>query len=228
MKIHSDVFLAFLVEQARIKDTDLRTGTTAPSRGHQHESHLNARKPELRFTTAAVQMESGGGCPVCKGDHLVDRCPRFRSYSVQQRRHWAMRLKLCFVFLGRGHRRERCPKSKSNQFWNVLLTGDSVPVGKARTKHASSAVRSDGTDSAEAKASISRSSEKGTSPVGIHLSSTEGQTTIRLPVVRALAHGEKGKSKLVNCLLDSGSERSLIRTEVEDELDLQGPTSAMT
>ncbi|KRY80860.1 hypothetical protein T4D_10772, partial [Trichinella pseudospiralis] len=220
-RLHDDLNRHFLELKALGKDvncclsgfhdTDLRTRTTAPSRGHQHESHLNARKPEVRFTTAAVQMESGGGCPVCKGDHLVDRCPRFRSYSVQQRRHWAMRLKLRFVFLGRGHRRERCPKSKSNQFWNVLLTGDSVPVGKARTKHASSAVRSDGTDSAEAKASISRS-----------------QTTIRLPVVRALAHGEKGKSKLVNCLLDSGSERSLIRTEVEDELDLQGPTSAMT
>ncbi|KRZ65899.1 Acetyl-CoA carboxylase [Trichinella papuae] len=181
-------------------------------------------------------MESGGGCPVCKGDHPADRCPRFRSYSVQQRRHWAMRLKLCFVCLGQGHRRERCPKRKSSQFWNALLAGDAVPAGKARTKQTSLAARSSGTDSTEAKASLSRSenekvengSEEGTSPVRIHLSSTEGQTTIRLPVVRAMAHGEKGKTKLVNCLLDSGSERSLIRTNVADELDLQGPTRAMT
>ncbi|KRY44816.1 hypothetical protein T03_16019 [Trichinella britovi] len=71
-------------------------------------------------------------------------------------------------------------------------------------------------------------SEEGTSPVGIHLSSTEGQTAIRLPVVRAMAHGEKGKKKLVNCLLDIGSERSLIRSDVADELELQGPTRAMT
>ncbi|XP_003370697.1 conserved hypothetical protein [Trichinella spiralis] len=43
-----------------------------------------------------------------------------------------------------------------------------------------------------------------------------------------LKHGEKGKTKLVNYLLDSGSERSLIRTDVADELKLQGPTSDMT
>ncbi|KRY29812.1 hypothetical protein T03_9993 [Trichinella britovi] len=43
-----------------------------------------------------------------------------------------------------------------------------------------------------------------------------------------MAHGEKGKNKLVNCLLDTGSELSLIRSDVADELDLQGPTRAMT
>ncbi|KRX33770.1 hypothetical protein T05_3928 [Trichinella murrelli] len=43
-----------------------------------------------------------------------------------------------------------------------------------------------------------------------------------------MAHGEKGKKKLVNCLLDTGSERSFIRSDVADELDLQGPTRAMT
>ncbi|KRZ05281.1 hypothetical protein T11_3747 [Trichinella zimbabwensis] len=76
-EIHSDVFLAFLLEQARIKDADIVTRTKAPTKGHQQEPHLNARKPELRFTTATVQMESGSGCPVCKGDHPADRCPRF-------------------------------------------------------------------------------------------------------------------------------------------------------
>ncbi|KRZ65717.1 hypothetical protein T08_4992, partial [Trichinella sp. T8] len=117
-------------------------------------------------------MEPGGGCPVCKGDHLADCCLRFRSYSVQQRRHWAMQLKLCFVCLAQGHRRERCEKRKSNQFWNPLLAGDAVLAGKAPTKRASSAARSPGIDSTEAKALLSRNqnekvedgSEEGTSP----------------------------------------------------------------
>ncbi|KRX70855.1 hypothetical protein T06_6910 [Trichinella sp. T6] len=43
-----------------------------------------------------------------------------------------------------------------------------------------------------------------------------------------MAHGEKGKTKLVNYLLDSGSVRSLIRTDVADELKLQGWTSDIT
>ncbi|KRZ83592.1 hypothetical protein T08_16130 [Trichinella sp. T8] len=126
------------------------------------------------------------------------------------------------VCLAQRHRMERCEKRKSNQFWNPLLAGDAVVAGKAPTKRASSAARSAGIDSTEAKTLLSRNqnekvedgSEEGTSPVGIHLSSTEGQTAIRLPVVRAMAHGEKGKKKLDNCLLDTGSERSLIRNDV--------------
>ncbi|KRY11363.1 hypothetical protein T12_14397 [Trichinella patagoniensis] len=216
------------------KDDEIRSDNEGPN---DKEPHHNARNPDLRFTTAAVQMEPGGGCPVCKGDHLADCCPRFRSYSVEQRRHWAMRLKLCFVCLAQGHRRERCQKRQSNQFWNPLLAGGAVPAGKAPPKQASSSARSYGIDSTEEKALLSRNPNEKVedvgllsedSPVGIHLSSTEGQTAIRLPVVRAMAHGEKGKKKLVNCLLDTGSERSLIRSDVADELDLQGPTRAMT
>ncbi|KRZ85688.1 hypothetical protein T08_8017, partial [Trichinella sp. T8] len=75
-EIHLDVFIAFLLEQARIKDTDIRSRTKAPTKGHQQEPHHNTRKPDLRFTTAAVQMEPGGGCPVCNGDHMADRFPR--------------------------------------------------------------------------------------------------------------------------------------------------------
>ncbi|KRY06690.1 hypothetical protein T12_1149, partial [Trichinella patagoniensis] len=215
-----DVFLAFMLEQARIKDTDIGSRTKAPTKGHQQEPHYNARKPDLRFTTAAVQMEPGGGCPVCKGDHLADCCPRFQSYSVQQRRHWAMRLKLCFVCLAQGHRRERCQKRKSNQFWNPLLAGDAVLAGKAPTKRASSAVRSPGIDSKQR-------------PCSLGIRTRRSKMDLKkepplLPVVRAVAHGEKGKKKLVTCLLDTGSERSLIRNDVADELDLQGPTRAMT
>ncbi|KRZ13012.1 hypothetical protein T11_10315 [Trichinella zimbabwensis] len=63
-------------------------------------------------------------------------------------------------------------------------------------------------------------SETITSPVGSHLSSTNSKTTIRLLIARAMAHEEKGKARMVNCLLDS--------TDAADELELQGPTSAMT
>ncbi|XP_003370698.1 hypothetical protein Tsp_09910 [Trichinella spiralis] len=51
---------------------------------------------------------------------------RFRSYLVQKRQYWAVRLKLCFICLRQGHRREGCPKRKSNQFWNALLTGEAL------------------------------------------------------------------------------------------------------
>ncbi|KRY80286.1 hypothetical protein T4D_6163, partial [Trichinella pseudospiralis] len=66
------------------------------------------------------------------------------------------------------------------------------------------------------------------SPVGVHCSATVRTSGVLLPVVRAMAYGENGRKRTVNCLLDSGSERSLIRTDIANELGLQGTPSSMT
>ncbi|KRX64969.1 hypothetical protein T09_13605 [Trichinella sp. T9] len=39
---------------------------------------------------------------------------------------------------------------------------------------------------------------------------------------KAVAHGAHGRKRLVNCLLDTGAERSLVRQDVADELKLAG------
>ncbi|XP_003367199.1 conserved hypothetical protein, partial [Trichinella spiralis] len=62
-------------------------------------------------------------------------------------------------------------------------------------------------------------------PVGVYFSSTVRAPGVLLPVVQAMAHGENGKKRLVNYLLDSASEKSLIRTH---ELELSGTPSAVT
>ncbi|KRX87150.1 hypothetical protein T4E_3298 [Trichinella pseudospiralis] len=67
----------------------------------------------------------------------------------------------------------------------------------------------------------------GLSPVSIHCSATVWTSGVLLPVVRAIAYGENGRKRLVNCLLDSGSERSLIRTDIANELRLWGTPSSM-
>ncbi|KRZ82250.1 hypothetical protein T08_4298, partial [Trichinella sp. T8] len=77
---------------------------------------------------------------------------------------------------------------------------------------------------AEDAASIRAATE--IAPVGVHLSSTVRAPGVLLPVVQAMAYGENGKKRLVNCLLDSASEKSLIRTDVADELELSGTPSA--
>ncbi|KRY79194.1 hypothetical protein T4A_4881 [Trichinella pseudospiralis] len=66
------------------------------------------------------------------------------------------------------------------------------------------------------------------SPVGVHCSATVRTSGVLLPVVRAIAYGENGRKRTVNCLLDSGSERSFIRTDIANELGLQGTPSSMT
>ncbi|XP_003371011.1 hypothetical cytosolic protein, partial [Trichinella spiralis] len=44
----------------------------------------------------------------------------------------------------------------------------------------------------------------------------------RFQVIKAVAYGAHGRKRLVNCLLDTGAERSLVRQDVADELKLAG------
>ncbi|KRZ02760.1 hypothetical protein T11_14112 [Trichinella zimbabwensis] len=44
----------------------------------------------------------------------------------------------------------------------------------------------------------------------------------RFQMIKAVAHGAHGRKRLVNCLLDTGAERSLVRQDVADELELAG------
>ncbi|KRZ81759.1 hypothetical protein T08_12982 [Trichinella sp. T8] len=62
-------------------------------------------------------------------------------------------------------------------------------------------------------------------PVGVHFSSTVQAPSVLPPVVHAMTHGENGKKRLVNCILDSASEKLLIRTNIADELELRGTPS---
>ncbi|XP_003369080.1 hypothetical protein Tsp_04506 [Trichinella spiralis] len=65
-------------------------------------------------------------------------------------------------------------------------------------------------------------------PVDVHFSSTVRAPGVLLPVVQAMSYGENGKKRLVNCLLNSASEKPLIRTDVADELELSRIPSAVT
>ncbi|XP_003368569.1 hypothetical protein Tsp_15220, partial [Trichinella spiralis] len=42
----------------------------------------------------------------------------------------------------------------------------------------------------------------------------------RFQMIKAVAHGPHGRKRLVNCLFDTGGERSLVRQDVVDELKL--------
>ncbi|KRZ54886.1 hypothetical protein T02_440 [Trichinella nativa] len=65
-------------------------------------------------------------------------------------------------------------------------------------------------------------------PVGVHFSSTVQAPWFLPPVVHAMTHDENGKKRLVNCILDSASEKLLIRTNIADELELRGTPSMVT
>ncbi|KRZ73404.1 hypothetical protein T10_431 [Trichinella papuae] len=108
--MNSVILLAFSLEQSMIKYADFRPRSNA--RRKIINGSLTSSQRSLRF--ALLQRLSR--CELCKGDN---RCPRFLFYSVHQVRYWIMSLKLCFVCLSQGHRRENCLKRKSNPVQEV-------------------------------------------------------------------------------------------------------------
>ncbi|KRZ58659.1 hypothetical protein T02_11949 [Trichinella nativa] len=238
-QITSAVFLSFLLNQSRIKGSATRTEA------------LPARKPERwseqgeRFMTATIQVDPVGNCVVCCGIRPVESCPRFVELSGPERWQCVRKHGLCFVCLRKGHRRGSCQQNPDRPGQHPLLASENPhrrqncrrtrrPAASRNERPAAqpdAAVKekkpttapAQGSE-AEDSASIRAATE--IAPVGVHFSSTVRAPGVLLPVVQAMVYGENGKKRLVNCLLDSASEKSLIRTDVADELELSGTPSA--
>ncbi|KRX16667.1 hypothetical protein T07_12681 [Trichinella nelsoni] len=183
---------------------------------------------------------------MCGGNHLTDECSRFLKHPVPERCRCVRRLHLCFVCLQKEHRRGDCLRRKPGQTRNALLEWEATNQREKRQRDPRHTrqmrAKSDGRQkegSTEQMWSPARSQgleeedesspwmEEETTSVRIHLS-TACINQIRLLTVCAVALDENGKKWIVNCQLDRGSERSLIRQDVADELDLKGLSNTMT
>ncbi|KRX32999.1 hypothetical protein T05_11275 [Trichinella murrelli] len=58
-------------------------------------------------------------------------------------------------------------------------------------------------------------------PVRVNLTSGDESGGTRLQIIRARAHSDGGKKMVVNCLFDTAAERSFIREDVTQELQLK-------
>ncbi|KRZ00328.1 hypothetical protein T4B_4731, partial [Trichinella pseudospiralis] len=233
-QITSVAFLSFLLKQTRIKGFVRRR---SPRKLEQKST-----KGE-RFTTATVQVEPVGKCLMCSGIHPVEKCPRFVNLSVPERWQCVRKRGLCFGCLQKGHRKGNCQQNPVGTGQHPLLALENFHSHRtpwtAPSRGARSAAQPDAAAKEKAPESASAPDsepEEGTSnrvatglsPVGVHCSATIRTSGVLLPVVRAMASGENGRKRTVNCLLDSGFERSLIRTDIANELGLQGTPSSMT
>ncbi|KRZ08832.1 hypothetical protein T11_11741 [Trichinella zimbabwensis] len=230
-QITSVAFLSFLLYQTRIKSSARK---------------VTARKPE-RKSEKAIQMHPVGNCAVCCGIHPVESCPRFVKLSAPERWQCVRKHGLCFGCLQKGHRRGSCQQNPDRPGQHSLLTSENSHRRQNRRRTRRPASSRSARPAAQPDAAAKEKTptmasaqvpepEDGASgraaselaPVGVHFSSTVRAPGVLLPVVQAMAYGENGKKRLVNCLLDSASEKSLIRTDVADELELSGTPSVVT
>ncbi|XP_003382269.1 Pao retrotransposon peptidase family protein [Trichinella spiralis] len=228
-KITSSVFLSFLLNQSQIKGSARK---------------MPARKPERRaeqgerFMTATIQVDPVGNCVVCCGIYPVESCPRFVELSGPELWQCVRKHGLCFGCLRKGHRRGSCQQNPDRPGQHPLLALQNPhrrqnrrrtrrPAASRNARPAAqpdAAVKEKNPTTApaqdlEAEDAASDRAATELAPVGVHFSSTVRAPGVLLPVVQAMAYGENGKKRLVNCLLDSASEKSLIRTDVADELE---------
>ncbi|KRX35222.1 hypothetical protein T05_16401 [Trichinella murrelli] len=235
-QITSAVFLSFLLNQSQIKGSARKMTAQKPERRSEQGE---------RFMTATIQVDPVGNCVVCCGIHPVESCPRFVELSWPERCKCVRKHGLCFGCLRKGHRRGSCQQNPDRPGQHPLLASENPHRRQNRrrtrrpaaSRNARPAAQPDAAvkekkpttapaqgSEAEDSASIRAATE--IAPVGVHFSSTVRAPGVLLPVVQAMAYGENGKKRLVNCLLDSASEKSLIRTDVADELELSGTPSA--
>ncbi|KRY74267.1 hypothetical protein T4A_1743, partial [Trichinella pseudospiralis] len=73
-------------------------------------------------------------------------------------------------------------------------------------------------------ASIRKNEGEKPKPVSVNLISLNESGWTRLQLVQAIAHGDRGKRMILNCLFDTATERLFVKQDVADELGLRSET----
>ncbi|KRX77361.1 hypothetical protein T06_11788 [Trichinella sp. T6] len=194
------------------------------------DEKMTAQKPERksekgeRFMTATIQVDPVGNIAECCGIH-----PRLVNLSVPEQWQCVRKHGLYFGYLQKGHRRGSCQQTPDRSSQHPLLASQNYNRRPNRRRAPRTApTRIAPSEGSEQEDGTSDRVATELAPVAIHFSSTVRNLCVLLPVVRAMAYGENGKKRLVNCILDNASEKSLIRTDIADELELRGTPSVVT
>ena len=169
-------------------------------------------------------------CKVCNGQHGICSCESFKRMTVPKRWELATGHKLCFRCLANGHRGEEyfrsrvCGLNGCKSHHHRMLHEDQAEV---KTPQNDSTIRSD-----LPPISVSGSAEEGETNERTHITTTTMKLTIpsefvalqTVPVYQASG----GRQVKVNALLDEGSSRSYLNSDVAAELGLEGRPHELT
>ncbi|KRX34809.1 hypothetical protein T05_137, partial [Trichinella murrelli] len=204
--------LAFLKAEILIRE---RHGSldSSTKNGSEIKRPITEKKiyPGKKYTMAALHASIKQACNLCQQDHQIWNCSKFLQMDIVERQVIARERGLCFACLRRGHRmfecksKRRCIKPHCKEHHHPLLHPeiDDQEKGSTQNQHPSTAA-------ADTKIQV------GCVP-------TTGRRSTLLQTARARLHDSNGNSMVVNCLFDSGSQRSFVKKSVADALSLEGP-----
>ena len=178
------------------------------------------RGPRVHATSVADVA-----CAVCPGNHLVPSCAQFLSLSLEKRGEIVKEKRLCFRCLGTGHIASECPSTEAcgkggcKSRHHSLMHG--VPRLHPPTSKYGKSVEAPKTSKESDSESPTEKEESKTFSGALTVAT--GKTTSLLPIVAVILRSHKHSIKTY-ALLDTGSEATLIRQDVAEELALEGPT----
>ena len=177
------------------------------------------------------QKKSKQKCPECKEQHPIWRCSQFKSLDVKNRWISAKKNRLCYRCLGPNHLGNSCQqKGKCNingceETHNRLLHEE---VNVQKTEDKKQPIDESKSNTQTGENSVDRGLEnKVEQHFNTSMESQEGVMVMALRTVPVkLRNGNREIT--VNALLDDGSTKSYINSDVAAELGLDGPVENVT
>ncbi|XP_011858752.1 PREDICTED: uncharacterized protein LOC105556279 [Vollenhovia emeryi] len=202
----------FLSSRARALDAanprvqPVAAKTAKPRRsGSRDDVSLNA--------TSTGSNDKSISCPLCREQHAMRSCTKFKALSVENRREQVRKRKACSrQGLGQGHVAAACPSSNRYRLCNephhtLLHGGSSEAVHPKADKPACASTASD-------KPSPS------SNPTEVTALSSSVSGTVLLATAIVKLYADAGQSVTARALLDSGSEASFVSERVAQQLKL--------
>ncbi|XP_029178087.1 uncharacterized protein LOC114945904 [Nylanderia fulva] len=169
----------------------------------------SSRKPTRVSSNAATtsKPKADKGCSMCKANHLLPYCSKFKALAVEQRGEHIWKTGLCSNCLRSGHGTDSCQHTG-----RCLVCG-----GKHHTVvHGGCRSGSRADDGKRSKAETT--SDLSTSVLALAMNT--GRTML-LSTAEVLLQGPTGETLTVRALLDSGSEVSFVTESVVQSLRLK-------
>ena len=198
---HIDAGRLVAVEDNYISSRHGRPSTapaTRPRRSVLAVTSKSARPPTVQTTNM---------CEQCSGSHTVMKCPQFVTNSIDERSELVRDKGLCWACLQRGHRVRDCPDR---------TPCDAAPGCKGR--HHSLLHGAPRLFRPRPTATASGDIDKGY----VGNTNEQASTSVLLQILPVIVRGPNGQ-RVVNALLDLGSQVSLITEQLATDLGLSGP-----
>ena len=182
-------------------------------------------------------------CSHCSGEHFISTCSSFRQLHVKKKWDVVRRLELCHRCLRAGHWRSECHSNtsctKCPSSHHTLLHTENPPQGQSTSRSRQQQTSSTHQQSTAAKGQTNTAVQHESTVT--NLITTAGRpsntllvardtndynkprSTVSFMAVPVLLQSKNGQIR-ANALLDGASSTSYIRSDIADELELDGTT----